>query len=379
MGRWILHVDMDAFYASVEQLDNPALRGKPVIVGGLGPRGVVATASYEARKFGVRSAMPTAKARKLCPRGVFLPPRFERYAEVAEAIRGILSEYTPLVESVSLDEAFLDLTGTERLHGPPERVAREIHRRIPRETGLTCSVGLGPNKPVAKLASDRAKPGGLLIVYPGDVQAFLDPLPVEALWGIGPVTAAKLRSLGLRTVRDLREAGPELLAAWFGPRSGAHLHRLARGEDDSPVVPGREAKSLSQERTYPRDLYAAEEIRGEVRDLALGVAERLCGRGLLAREVFVKVRWADFTTHTRQQRLPEPTDHPFIIADAALALLSRVEPRPLGIRLLGVGVGGLVPARFRPLHLFLRDGLPGAVHRLRERFGEDALRLGPGG
>lgn len=378
MSRWILHVDMDAFYAAVEVLDNPSLWGRPVIVGGLGPRGVVSTASYEARKFGVRSAMPMAKARKLCPHGVFLPPRFERYAEVAEGIRGILYEYTPLIEPVSLDEAFLDLSGTERLHGPPEYVAREIHRRIPRETGLTCSVGLGPNKLVAKVASSRAKPGGLLIVPPEKVREFLDPLPVEVLWGIGPVTARRLGEWGIRTVRDLREVGPELLSAWFGPHTGSHLFRLAQGRDDSPVVPVREAKSLSQERTYPRDLHDPEEIRAEIRSLALRVAERLRAQGLLAREVFIKVRWADFSTHTRQQRLPEPTDHVFIIAEAALALLSRVRPRPMGIRLLGVGAGGLIPARFRPLHLFLRDNLSQAVLRVRERFGDGALRLGPG-
>lgn len=369
MERWILHVDMDAFYAAVEALDNPSLKGKPVIVGGLGPRGVVATASYEARRYGVRSAMPMAKARKLCPHGIFLPPRFERYAEVAEVIRGILHEYTPLVEPISLDEAFLDLTGTERLHGPPERVARQIHRRIPNETGLSCSVGLGPNKLVAKIASDRAKPGGLLVVHPEEVQGFLDPLPVEALWGIGPKSTARLAQFGIRTVRDLRSVELEHLCSWFGPRTGEHLWRVARGIDDSPVVPSREAKSLSQERTFPRDLFDPEEIRAEIRSLALNVAERLRSHGLLAREVRIKVRWSDFSTHTRQLRLPEPTDHALLIAEAALSLLSRLENRGIGIRLLGVGVGELVPARFRPLHLFARDDLSQTILRLRERFG----------
>ena len=377
VGRWILHVDMDAFYAAVEVLDNPSLKGKPVIVGGLGPRGVVATASYEARRYGVHSAMPMTKARKLCPHGVFLPPRFKRYAEVAEVIRGILHEYTPLVEPISLDEAFLDLTGTERLHGPPERVAREIHRRIPRETGLSCSVGLGPNKLVAKIASDRAKPGGLLLVHPEEVQDFLDPLPVEALWGIGPKSAARLAQHGIRTVRDLRHVDLSLLCSWFGPRTGEHLWRVARGVDDSPVVPSRQSKSLSQERTFPRDLFAPEEIRAEIRDLSLRVAERLRSHGLLAQEVRIKVRWADFSTHTRQLRLPEPTDHALLITEAALFLLSRLEDKGLGIRLLGVGVGELVPARFRPLHLFARDEVSQTILRLREKFGEDALRLGP--
>jgi len=255
---------MDAFYASVEQLDDPSLKGKPVIVGGLGPRGVVATASYEARAFGVHSAMPMAKARKLCPHGVFIAPRFERYQELATKIQGILSEYTPLVEPVSLDEAFLDLTGTEGLHGPPERVARELHARIPQELGLTCSVGLAQNKLLAKLASDSAKPGGLLIVKPEDVQGFLDPLPVDRLWGIGPKTARRLAAKGVCTVADLRAVDVSLLTSWFGPRTGAHLWRLARGLDDSPVAAEREAKSISQEITYPEDLYDPEEIYGIV-------------------------------------------------------------------------------------------------------------------
>lgn len=378
MGRWILHVDMDAFYAAVEALDNPTLRGKPVIVGSLGPRGVVATASYEARRYGVRSAMPMAKARRLCPHGIFLPPRFERYEEVAEKIRGILYKYTPLVEPISLDEAFLDLSGTERLHGPPERVAHEIHRRIPEETELSCSVGLGPNKLVAKIASDSAKPGGIRIVLPEEVQQFLDPFPVEALWGIGPKSAQRLAEFGIRTVKDLRAVDLELLRSWFGPRTGEHLWRVARGMDESPVVPEREPKGLSQERTFPRDLHDPEEIRAEIRSLALNVAQRLRSQGLLAREVRIKVRWADFSTHTKQLRLPEPTDHTVLITEAALFLLSRLEKKGLGIRLLGVGVGELVPARFRPLHLFARDDLSRAILRLRERFGEDALSLGPG-
>ena len=366
---------MDAFYASVEQLDNPSLKGKPVIVGGLGPRGVVATASYEARAFGVHSAMPMAKATKLCPHGVFIAPRFERYEELATKIRGILQEYTPLVEPVSLDEAFLDLTGTEGLHGPPERVAQEIHARIPRELGLTCSVGLAQNKLLAKLASAAAKPGGLLVLRPEDVQGFLDPLPVDRLWGIGPKTAQRLEARGIHTVADLRAVDVSLLSSWFGPRSGVHLWRLARGLDDSPVAAEREVKSISQEITYPEDLHDGEEIRGQVRELALKVAGRLRAQGLLGRVVRLKVRWSDFTTNTRQLRLPEPTDHALLIAEAALSLLARVEGEGRGVRLLGVGVGGLTPAEFRPLHLFASDELAQAVVDARRRFGEGAVTL----
>ena len=376
MTRWILHVDMDAFFASVEQLDNPSLKGKPVIVGGLGPRGVVATASYEARTFGVHSAMPMAKARRLCPKGVFLAPRFSRYEEISERIQAILREYTPLVEPISLDEAFLDLTGTERLHGPPERVAREIHVRIPKEVGLTCSVGLGPSKLLAKLASDSAKPGGLRIVNPEDVLGFLSPLPVDRLWGIGPKTARRLAGLGIRTVGDLRGVDVALLSSWFGPKTGVHLWRLARGMDDSPVVPVREAKSLSQEVTYPEDLYDQEVIRAEVRRLAALVAERLRGEGLLARVVRLKVRWEDFVTNTRQLRLPEPTDNVVLLTEAAMGLLSRLAGEERGVRLLGVGMAGLTSASFRPLHLFADERLAEVAWEVRSKFGEGTLQLG---
>lgn len=376
MSRWILHVDMDAFYASVEELDRPELRGKPIIVAGPEPRGVVATASYAARHFGVRSGMPTVQAKRLCPHGIFLPPRFERYEEVAQRIRAILGEYSPLVEPISLDEAFVDLTGTELLHGPPEKVAAEIHRRIPEELGLSCSVGLGPNKLVAKLASDAAKPGGLRVVRPEEVQNFLDPLPVEDLWGVGPKTAARLREKGIRTVRDLREVPLGLLRSWFGQKGGEALWQLARGIDDSPVVPVREAKSISHEITYPEDLFDFDKIASELRRLAFLVVDRLHAEGLLAQTVQIKVRFSDFTTCTRQTKLPEPTDHPLLVAEEAVGLLSRVEVPPgQGIRLLGVGVADLVPATFKPLHLFANPRLPEVFHEVREKFGPEALKL----
>ncbi len=380
MPRWILHVDMDAFYAAVEELDRPELRGKPVIVAGPEPRGVVATASYSARKFGIRSGMPTAQAKRLCPHGVFLPPRFDRYEEVAQKIRTILSEYSPLVEPISLDEAFVDLSGTELLHGPPEKVAEEIHRRIPKEVGLSCSVGLGPNKLVAKLASDAAKPGGLRVVRPEEVQSFLDPLPVDDLWGVGPKTAARLREKGIRTVRDLREVPLGLLRSWFGPKGGEALWQLARGIDDSPVIPVREAKSLSHEVTYPEDLFDQRTIVTELRRLSFLVVDRLHEEGVLAQTVQIKIRFSDFTTCTRQTKLPEPTDHPLILAAEAVGLLSRVEiPPGQGVRLLGVGVADLVPAAFRPLPLFVDPNLADVFQKVRQKFGPEALNLGQAG
>lgn len=377
MARWILHVDMDAFYASVEELDRPELRGKPVIVAGPEPRGVVATASYAARKFGVRSGMPTVQAQRLCPHGIFLPPRFERYEELAQRIRAILGEYSPLVEPVSLDEAFVDLTGTELLHGPPEKVAKEIHHRIPQEVRLPCSVGLGPNKLVAKLAAEVAKPGGLSVVRPEEVQTFLDPLSVEDLWGVGPKTAARLREKGVRTVRDLREVPLGLLRSWFGPKSGEALWQLARGIDESPVVPVREAKSISQELTYPEDLFDREKMASELRRLARLVADRLRKEGVLTQTVQIKVRFSDFTTCTRQTKLPEPTHHPPILAAEAVGLLSRVDfSANEGVRLLGVGGAGLVPATFQPLPLFADLKLSAAWYEVWKRFGPNILGLG---
>ncbi|QAA76718.1 MAG: DNA polymerase IV [Candidatus Bipolaricaulis sibiricus] len=357
MARWILHVDMDAFFASVEQLDEPMLRGRPVVVGGLGPRGVVSTASYEARAYGVHSAMPTARARVLCPNAAFLPPRFSRYEELAKGVRAILASYSPSVEPVSLDEAFVDLTGTEWVRGPVEAAAEGVRHRIQLETGLSCSVGLAPNKLLAKLASEAAKPGGTHVVREEDVDGFLSPLSVGRLWGVGPQTARKLAERGIRTVGDLRAVDASLLHSWFGPTSGTHLWRLARGIDDTPVIASHEPKSLSQEVTFADDLRDEEVIATELRRLASTVVERLAAEQLLATTVRVKIRWSDFTTRTRQVRLPEPTDHPAIIADAAVALLERGNVLAEGgVRLLGVGLAGLVAATFRPGHLFILSG-----------------------
>ncbi len=376
--RKIGHLDMDAFYAAVEQLDNPAYRGRPVIVGGLGPRGVVSTASYEARAFGVGSAMPITRARKLCPHAVFLPPRFPRYREISHRVLAIIHDYTPIVEAVSLDEAFFDLTGSERVVGPAEEIAREIKTRVREETGLTCSVGLGPNRFLAKIASELEKPDGFVVIPPDRVQEIIDPLPVEKIFGVGKVTARRLRGLGIRTVKDLREAPLDLLVREFG-RYGRSLYQLSRGEDDTPVRPQREAKSLSREVTFPQDVYNQEEMELIVRRLAREVAGQLRREGLLGRTVRVKVRFPDFRTITRQARMEVPTDSTYLIEESAVALLRRrVELHGEGVRLLGVGVGNLTEAGARQLPLFggRAEALDRTIDRLQEKFGEDLVRRG---
>jgi len=369
---------MDAFFAAVEQLDNPAYRGKPVIVGGLGPRGVVSTASYEARQFGVGSAMPMARARKLCPRGIFLPPRFHRYKEISEKVRAIIDDYTPIVETISLDEAFFDLTGSERALGPAEELVREIKTRVQNETGLTCSIGLAPNRFLAKIASELEKPDGLVIITPDRVQEVLDPLPVERIFGVGRVTARRLQGLGITRIRDLRKAPLELLVREFGT-AGRALHRLAHGIDDTPVRPSREAKSISREVTFPRDIYTPEEMKRVVRRLAREVAGTLRRERLLGRTVRIKVRFPDFSTITRQVKLEVPTDSTYLIEESAVALLHRrVELRGIGVRLLGVGIGGLSEAKSRQLPLF--DAGDSALDRILDRlnaaYGEEIVHRG---
>ena len=359
--RKILHVDMDAFYASVEQRDRPELRGKPVIVGGRPEeRGVVAAASYEARRYGIHSAMPTARALRLCPQAVLLKPRMGYYRRISQRIREIFRSYTPLVEPLSLDEAFLDVTGSERLFGPAEEIGQEIQKRIFQELGLMCSVGVGPNKFLAKLASAHKKPNGFTVIRPEDVERFLWDLPVEKLWGVGPATARKLRAMGLQTVGDLRRVPQEELARRFG-RWGLRLWERARGRDDRPVVPEREPKSLSRETTFPRDVYDDRALERVLARLVREVVEDLRGEERRARTVQIKVRFADFTTITRQRTLPEPTDSLRAIQEAARRLLrERVERKGRGVRLLGVGVSNLVASatEAQQLPLFPLTSLP---------------------
>ncbi len=379
--RKIGHLDMDAFFAAVEQLDNPAYQGKPVIVGGLGPRGVVATASYEARQFGVGSAMPMARARKLCPHGIFLPSRGARYAEISLQVRAIIHDYTPIIEPISLDEAFFDLTESERVLGPAEELVRKIKARVRKETGLTCSVGLGPNRFLAKIASELEKPDGLVIISPERIQEILDPLPIERVPGVGKVTAQRLHTIGISTVKDLRETPLEVLVREFG-KYGRSLYRLARGEDDTPVRPQREAKSISREVTFPQDVYNREEMEQLIRQLAREVAGALRRERLLGKTVRIKVRFPDFHTITRQVRMEAPTDSTYLIEESAVTLLRRrVELHGDGVRLLGVGVGSLTEATARQLSLFdeQQADLDRTIDRLTDRFGAGTVWRGSNG
>jgi DNA polymerase-4 len=382
MVRDIIHVDMDAFFASVEVRERPELAGRPLIVGGTPQgRGVVAAASYEVRRFGVHSAMPTATALRLCPEAVVVPARHALYAEVSARIRAIFERYTPLVEPLSLDEAFLDLTAGRRLFGDAAAVGRRIKREIREEVGLTASVGVAPNKFLAKLASDLDKPDGLVEVRPDGVQALLEPLPVTRLWGVGPAAARRLERLGIRTVGDLRRYSAELLRMHLGGL-GDHLWRLARGMDDRPVVPERRARSISHESTFSRDIADPSVIRAWITDLSEQVGWRLRRQGLAGRTVTIKIRYADFTTPTRSRSLSEPTDATAVIRDTALALYrERIPRRHPPLRLIGVGVSGLGEPGGRQPDLFAegRDRLrrvDSVVDEIRGRFGAEALRRG---
>jgi DNA polymerase-4 len=342
--RKIIHLDMDAFYASVEQRDDPSLRGKPVAVGGSPQgRGVVAACSYEARKFGVRSAMPMARALRLCPALVIVRPNFSKYREVSQQVMAILRSVTPLVEPLSLDEAYLDVTENS-LHEPlAMEVAKYLKRRIREETALTASAGVAPNKFLAKIASGWKKPDGLTVIAPERMEAFLEKLPVEALWGVGPVTAKKLRAIGIEKLVDVRAADEEQLRRTVGSLAG-WLKRLALGDDPREVTPNRPWKSISAEDTYPEDLTDLTEMRAEIERLAQRVAGSVAKKGLVARTVTIKVRYPDFTTVTRSHTGEPPTADEKQIARRALALLERTDAGKRPVRLLGVGVHGLAPA-----------------------------------
>jgi len=333
----ILHIDMDAFYASVEQRDDPALRGKPLVVGGQpNRRGVVAAASYEARAFGVHSAMSMAKAVRLCPSLVIVPPNFAKYKAASTVIFGLYREVTPLVEPLSLDEAYLDVT--ENAWGEPlaTEVAKRLKKRIFEETRLTASAGVAPNKFLAKIASGWKKPDGLTVIAPERVEPFLQQLPVDALWGVGPVTAKRLRARGIVRVVDVRAADAQLLRDAVGSLAD-WLQQLAKGEDDRPVVPNREAKSSGSENTYPEDLTDLATIRREVGEMAAHAIGWLARKQLLARTVSIKVRYSDFTTITRSHSAAPSRDESELIA-RAVHLLDKTDAGARPIRLLGVSV-----------------------------------------
>ncbi len=339
--RRIVHLDMDAFYASVEQRDDPRLRGKPVAVGGQpASRGVVAAASYEARAFGVRSAMPMARAVRLCPQLEIVRPDFERYRAVSAQVMAILRACTPLVEPLSLDEAYLDVT--QNAWGVPlgSDVARRLKALIREETGLTASAGVAPNKFLAKIASGWRKPDGLTVIAPERVEAFLQDLPVDALWGVGPVTAKKLRSIGVEKLVQLRTADLELLRKTVGSLA-EWLVQLAQGEDPRPVEPERESKSSSSENTYAQDLTDLAAIRAEVERMARENADWLSRRGIEARSISIKVRYAGFATVTRSHTLSVPTSDADVIASWAMALLEKTEAGKRPVRLLGAKVFNL--------------------------------------
>lgn len=365
---------MDAFFASVEQRDDLSLRGKPVLVGGSSRRGVVAAASYEARRFGARSAMPMAEALRRCPQAIVVSAKHGRYGEVSEQVFRIFRRFTPLVEGLSVDEAFLDVTESRSLFGDGEAIARRIKREIREELDLTASAGVAPCKFVAKVASDLRKPDGLVVVRPEEVEAFLAPLPVERMWGIGPKAAPRVRAAGLATLGDLARAPVAKLEAVLGSW-GADVQRLARGVDDRPVVPGRAAESIGAEETYDEDLTTRAEIERHLLDQAARVAQRLVRAELSGRVVVVKIKYADFTLCTRRVTLPEGVSDTDSIFRAAKGLLDRVALEGARVRLTGISVGGLgsgppPPTLFPDRTAERRLRLEQVVASVGDRFGD---------
>ena len=379
MTRAVLHVDMDAFYASVEQHDDPSLAGKPVIVGWEGARGVVTAASYEVRPYGVHSAMPMRTARRLCPQAICVRPRMRRYQEVSRVVFGVFHEVTPLVQGLSLDEAFLDVTASAHVEGGAIEIARGIKRRIAALTGLTASVGVAPNKLVAKIASDLMKPDGLMVVEPERVHAVLDPLTVRRLPGLGRKTGAKVEAAGIRTLGELRSAPDAVLWPLFG-RYTPLIRERAGGVDERPVLPEVEEKSLSAEETFESDIGDPRALHRQLARLADLAASRLRARGLQSSCIGVKIRRGDFVTFTRQRAVEPPTSEVRAVAAVAAELLTRwlAANRGAKLRLLGVVLTELTPAS--QLGLFeetRRAGrLDAALDQARARFGSRALRRG---
>lgn len=375
--RSILHVDMDAFFASVEQRDNPQLQGKPVLVGGDGPRGVVAAASYEARKFGCHSAQPTVIAKRLCPNAIVVSGRHSDYRAVSKQVFEILERFSPAIQPISIDEAFLDVTGSTKLFGSPTEIAKQIRTLIKQETQLTCSVGVAPNKFLAKLASDMDKPDGLTVIHPDRIQQTLDPLPIKTLWGVGISTERTLNALGIRTVKDLRTHPLESLQSRLG-ELGEHLYKLARGIDDRPVRIDRQAKSISHEHTFETDLESADEVRSLIARQSQDVARRLRKHNRYARTISIKVRFGDFETITRSTTLENQTDETRVIHDSARALFEEWAKSFRPVRLIGVAVSQLTDAPASPGLFDTQDhakdrAVDQASDQINIRFGKDAI------
>jgi DNA polymerase-4 len=377
-GLGVLHADLDAFYASVEVLKDPGLRGRPLLVGGVGARGVVTSASYEARAYGCRNAMPMAQARRLCPRAVAIPPDFASYRRHSAQVMRMFRDLTPLVEPLSLDEAFLDVRGARALLGDAPAIARRLRARVREEVGLALTVGVAPNKFLAKLASTRGKPDGLLVVPAGRALDFLHPLPVAALWGAGRATSETLARYGLRTVAEVAATPRATLERALGQAAGAHLHELAWGRDERPVVPFEAAKSVGSEETFAADIDDPERLAREVLRCAVRVGRRLREAGLAGRTVTLKLRFDDFRTITRSRTLPDPTDDDARLHAVAADLLARLRLGRAAVRLVGVSVGNLAGSG-APEQLRLGEDRPGwraavrAADAVRERFGERAV------
>jgi DNA polymerase IV len=374
----ILHVDMDAFFASVELLEHPELRDKPVIIGHDGGRGVVSSANYAARRFGVRSAMPVGRAMRLCPQAVVLTPHYERYRKASAEVMAIFRDVTPLVEPLSIDEAFLDVAGAVKLFGPPAAIAADLRARVLADTGLTCSIGAAASKFVAKLASTTSKPDGLLVVPPERTLDFLHPMPVGAIWGVGPATAESLARRGLATVRDIAETPREVLIGWVGQAAGSKLHDLAWGRDTRSVNTSRVEKSIGHENTFAVDVTDEVALRRELLEQADRVAIRLRTNGWRARTVALKLRYSDFTTVTRSHTLAEATDLARRIHEETVALLTAEAVGGRAVRLIGTRAEQLQPAGADALGLWSDDeqwrGAENAVDIASARFGRGVIR-----
>jgi DNA polymerase-4 len=380
-SRAILHVDMDAFFAAIEQLDDPKLRGKPVLVGGDGPRGVVATASYEARPFGCHSAQPMAVAKRLCPHAIVVPGRYWRYSEVSEQLFEILESFTPTIQPLSIDEAFMDVSGTERIHSSPVDVARALKRRVRDELALTASVGVAPNKFLAKLASDLEKPDGLTVITAGDVDRVLPPLPVTKIWGIGPKTAARLEGMAIRTIGDLRKASEATLSRLLG-EDAERCRSLAYGRDDRVVVTDSEAKQISQENTFSVNIADPDAVRNELLEQVQHVARRLRKHQLRAGGVTLKIRFGDFQTITRSRTLDASTDRTDVLWTVTKEVFDEWATKHFSpVRLIGMAARSLSSGG-EQLPLFAdpagerHQRLDRVVDRIVDRFGKSAVRRG---